>query len=133
MQSAYPNLFRRYLGAVIDSMAVILIVVLIGKTDVFQGKGELGAIVFVLVALSYEPILTTFLCTAGQAVMRFRVRDAETRGRVPITRLYLRVIVKGLLGVISFLTLPARRDRRAIHDLAANTLVIEASDTKTSN
>jgi uncharacterized RDD family membrane protein YckC len=35
--------------------------------------------------------------------------------------------VKYLLGVISFLTMPTRSDRRAIHDLAAETIVVEAS------
>jgi uncharacterized RDD family membrane protein YckC len=40
------------------------------------------------------------------------------------------VVVKALLGIISFLTLPARQDRRAIHDLAARTLVVEASNAK---
>jgi hypothetical protein len=65
----------------------------------------------------------------------YSVDDGEgwyrmTGARVPIWRLHMRVVVKSVLGIISFLTLPARRDRRAIHDLAANTLVVEASATK---
>lgn len=128
--SAYPNLLRRYLGAGIDGIAIVLLVVLVGQLPFYSGGSEMGMLVFLLVLANYEPVLTTFLCTAGQAAMRFRVRDAVTGGRAPIGRLYIRVVVKAFLGVVSFLTLPARRDRRAIHDLAANTLVVEASSAK---
>jgi uncharacterized RDD family membrane protein YckC len=71
--------------------------------------------------------MTVFLCTLGQAVMRFRVRKADDLSRVSLVQVYIRIVVKYLLGVISFLTMPARRDRRAIHDLAGGTIVIEAS------
>jgi uncharacterized RDD family membrane protein YckC len=128
--SAYPNLLRRYLAAVIDLIAVILIVVAMGKLGLFEGRNDLGALVFLLVLVNYEPILTKFLCTAGQAAMSFRVRDVANGGRAPIWRLYIRVVVKAVLGIVSFLTLPVRRDRRAIHDLVANTLVVEASSAK---
>lgn len=124
----YPTLVRRYLGAMIDGIVVILLAVAIGQLP-FVPRGEEGSgiVVFMLVLLNYEPLLTAFRCTAGQAVMRFRVRDAATREQAPLWRLYLRVVIKALLGIVSFLTLPARRDRRAIHDLAARTLVVEAS------
>jgi uncharacterized RDD family membrane protein YckC len=127
----YPNLLRRYLAALIDAVIIILLVVFIGRLLLYAGGNQsLGVLVFFLVVLAYEPLLTAFLCTAGQAVMRFRVRDIQTGGRVPLWRVYIRVVVKTFLGLISFLTLPARRDRRAIHDLAARTLVVEASETK---
>jgi len=38
--------------------------------------------------------------------------------------------VKYLLGIISMLTIPARADRRAIHDFATDTIVIEAANDK---
>jgi len=129
--SRYPNLLRRYLGAMIDGILIILLVVLIGQLPFYpSGNEATGVLVFLLVLANYEPILVTFVCTAGQAIMRFRVRDFATGGRVPIWRLYVRVVVKTFLGIISFLTLPARHDRRAIHDLAAKTLVVEASEAK---
>jgi uncharacterized RDD family membrane protein YckC len=129
--SRYPNLLRRYLAAVIDGVAIIVLVVLVGQLPFYSGGNEyIGILVFLLVLANYEPILTAFLCTAGQAVMRFRVRDVATQARVPIWRLYIRVVVKALLGMVSFLTLPARADRRAIHDFAAKTLVVEASEPR---
>jgi uncharacterized RDD family membrane protein YckC len=116
---------------VVDGIVIILIVVLIGQLPFLSRDTHgFGEILLLLVFLNYEPVLTRFLCTAGQAVMRFRVREIDSGNPPPIWRLYVRVIVKATLGLISFLTLPARADRRAIHDLAANTLVVEASDVK---
>jgi uncharacterized RDD family membrane protein YckC len=130
-RSVYPNLLRRYLGAVVDGILIILLVVLIGQLPFYSSGNEgAGILIFLLVLLNYEPILTTLVCTPGQAAMRFRVRDVQTGARAPISRLYVRVVVKALLGIISLLTMPARSDRRAIHDLAANTLVVEASSAR---
>jgi uncharacterized RDD family membrane protein YckC len=129
--SKYPNLLRRYLAAVIDGVIVILLVVSIAQLPIYsEGDAAIGFFVLVLVLAIYEPMLTTFFCTPGQAVMRFRVRDLKTLERMPLWRVYVRVVVKGLLGIVSFLTLPARVDRRAIHDLAASTLVVESSDAR---
>jgi uncharacterized RDD family membrane protein YckC len=109
------------------TIVVVLVVVSIGQLPFLSRDSHgFGEILFALVFLNYEPVLTRFLCTAGQAVMRFRVREMTSGSPPPIWRLYIRVVVKASLGLISFLTLPARADRRAIHDLAANTLVVEA-------
>ena len=127
----YPNLLRRYLAALIDGVIVILLIVLMGRLASYLGRDQGFALFLAAIAVAlYEPFLTAFLFTVGQGVMRFRVRDLETGARVPLGRVYLRVVVKAVLGIVSFLTLPARRDRRAIHDLAAGTLVLEASDAK---
>src|SRR4051812_8078194 len=100
----YPNLLRRYLAALIDAIVIILLVVFIGRLLAYAGSHQgLGVLVFLLVLLAYEPLLTAFLCTVGQALMRFRVRDLQTGGRVPLWRVYIRVVVKTFLGIISFL------------------------------
>jgi uncharacterized RDD family membrane protein YckC len=77
--------------------------------------------------IAYEPLATAFGCTLGQALMRFRVRTVEGLKRIGVTQAYGRFLVKYLLGIISFVTMPARSDRRAIHDLASETIVIEAT------
>jgi hypothetical protein len=80
--SAYPNLLRRYLGAVIDGVVIILLVVLVGQLPLYSsGNQNMGALIFILVLANYEPILTAFACTAGQATMRFGVRDVRTGAR----------------------------------------------------
>jgi uncharacterized RDD family membrane protein YckC len=74
----------------------------------------------------HEPLLTTYACRLGQAVMRIRVRTAGNLTRIGLDQAFGRLIVKYLLGIISLLTVPARRDRRAIRDLSSGTIVIEA-------
>ena len=44
--------------------------------------------------------------------------------------LAVRLVVKDLLGVISFFLLPRQKQRRALHDLASGTIMLEASDAK---
>ena len=46
---------------------------------------------------------------------------------ISLLQAYVRLLVKYCLGVISVLTIPARQDRRAIHDFATETVVIEAA------
>src|SRR5689334_18062128 len=122
----YPNLLRRYLASLIDLLAVFFVVYLYSRTPLYQRGGDTGAVVFFVVLLSYEPLLTVFLCTLGQVIMRFRIRRAEDLTKISLGQAYVRLVVKYALGIVSFLTMPARRDRRAVHDLAAGTVVLEA-------
>ena len=121
----YPGVLRRYLAALLD-LAVIWACVL-GLTRIpavansSWGMPAAAAAVIVL----YEPLFTSFLCTLGQALMRFRVVDNGNMNRVPLVRVYTRVIVKYVLGFISALTIPARADRRAIHDLTVDSIVVD--------
>jgi uncharacterized RDD family membrane protein YckC len=124
---SYPNALRRYVATVIDAVIVWLIVFfsvrLAGETDL----DVVAAVVGIGAVVAYEPLCTVYGCTLGQVLMRFRVRTSQGLKRINIGQAYGRFAVKYLLGVISFLTMPARSDRRAIHDLASETIVIEAA------
>lgn len=74
----------------------------------------------------YEPLLTRYLCTPGQLLMRIRVRTEPGIERVPVLLTFVRSVVKYLLGIISFAFMPAHREKRALHDLAAGTIVVDA-------
>ena len=125
----YPNLLRRYLASIIDMLTVSLFIYLYVKSPLYS-PGGVGVLVALILLLSFEPLMTVFLCTPGQALMRFRVRHAESFTRISLGSAYLRVLTKYALGMITFFTLPLRRDRRAIHDLAAESIVVEASAAK---
>jgi uncharacterized RDD family membrane protein YckC len=85
------------------------------------------AAVIAPVVLIYEPMLKAIRCTIGQWVFRLRVRTFDGGERISSPQAYGRLFVKYLLGAISILTSPARPDRRAIHDFATETIVIEAA------
>ena len=123
----YPNLLRRYLASLLDMLAVLFLVYLYSRSPWYEPGSNAGGIVFIVALLSYEPLATSFYCTLGQAVMRFRVRNMADSGRINPPQAYVRLLVKYALGILSFLTMPVRPDRRAIHDLAAGSIVVEAS------
>lgn len=78
---------------------------------------------FVLVG--YEPLFTSLGATVGQRAMGYRVRRQTDQSRpIAIPAAYLRFVVKILLGVISFFTMSFSRQQRAIHDMAAGSVVI---------
>jgi len=122
----YPNVLRRYLATVLDFFAWWCLIYAMSRVPSITEHGTLAYSIFGLSFLFYEPMLTTYACTFGQAIMRIRVRSKEGLKRVRLDQAFGRMIVKYLLGIVSFLTVPARADRRAIHDLAADTIVIEA-------
>lgn len=122
----YPNLLRRYLATLLDMFALWCIVYGVSRFAIFTEGGAVGYWTLGLSLLLYEPLLTAYACTAGQALMRIRVRTTDGLRRIGPAQAFFRMFVKYLLGMISFLTVPARKDRRAIHDLAADSIVVDA-------
>jgi uncharacterized RDD family membrane protein YckC len=123
----YPSLFRRYLATLFDLLVIWFGVFLIIQIPALSGSSQKIGIVVAVFVLTYEPLLTTYLCTAGQWLFRFRVRTFDGHKRISVGHAYGRLIIKYLLGAISMLTIPSRPDRRAIHDFSTETIVIEAS------
>jgi uncharacterized RDD family membrane protein YckC len=122
----YPSALRRYVATLVDAAALWLGIFLIARLQAATGSNALAYGLGGALILLYEPLLTTFASTLGQTVMRFRVRAFEGLSRISIGQAYGRFATKYVLGMISFLTMPARADRRAIHDLVAETIVVEA-------
>ncbi len=126
----YPSVFRRYLSTLLDLLLLWCWVYAVTRVPAVVETNWIAAALILPVLLAYEPVFTAFRCTVGQWVFRIRVRTFEGRNRISIPQAYGRLFVKYLLGAISILTIPARRDRRAIHDFTTKTIVIEAADDK---
>lgn len=124
----FPNLLRRYLASLIDVIAVLALVGLIGQLPAAGSENISGIVIFLLVIVLYEPLLTAFACTIGQLAMRIRVRSCKDQARIGFPRAVVRTLVKYCLGALSFLSMPAQKQKRAMHDLAAGTLVLNVSD-----
>lgn len=121
---SYPNLLRRYLASVLDLVVIWTAVFAAARVPGLAASPWAMLGIAVLVVLLYEPFATAYFCTIGQALMGIRVRTSTTLERIGLGAAYLRVATKYVLGGISLLTVPARHDRRAMHDLAADTIVI---------
>ena len=134
MVPRYPTIMRRYAATLIDFW---LLLFALGIPSLLQLKEDQAIPIrtgtFVLFLL-YEPILSSRLCTLGQLIAGVRVRrqeDGETK--ISIWRGYVRLMVKVLLGAISFLMIPFSPQRRAIHDFAAQSVVVRAQETAPSS
>jgi hypothetical protein len=131
MNDNYPSVFRRYFAAVVDMIVAFSIAVFIGKY--LSPTGEIthtNVWAIILAFFLYEPVLTITYATVGQLIFRFRVRRLDKKNKISIFQALPRFIIKYLLGWLSLMTVPARADRRAMHDLATNTIAVNAGNTK---
>jgi uncharacterized RDD family membrane protein YckC len=124
---SYPNAFRRYVATVVDAVVGWGLLFSFVRLGAATGLDSVAVALGIGAVALYEPLSTVYGCTLGQMLMRFRVRTVDGLNRIGIVQAYGRFVLKYLLGIVSFLTMPARSDRRAIHDLASETIVIEAA------
>lgn len=122
-----PTIPRRYAATVIDGLLVLAVFVVL---TMVLPDGEISRVLRILGALAmlflYDPIGTGRYFTLGQWITGVRVRDFKTGQPIGVPRAWGRVLVKGLLGIISFVMIPFTFGRRAIHDLATGSIAILA-------
>ena len=74
----------------------------------------------------YEPVCTSLGGTLGNYMKGIRVRQHKSSTKkINIFQALLRYVLKTTLGWISFLTMHTNKERRAIHDLAAGSVMIK--------
>ena len=122
-----PLIKTRYFSSLIDVIFILLIS--LGISSLFESLGDvpdyLRLIMFIVVVILYEPILISTACTVGQLITNIRVRKLhDPVRRILIFNAILRIIVKALLGWLSFLTVTFNDNRRAIHDYLSGSIVI---------
>lgn len=133
----YPGTFRRSLATLIDLIVLVTAVSYLIRYPLFPDLPWSNAALISFIVLAYEPLLSTCLCTLGQALMGTRIRRAEGFTRISPGMAYHRFALKyvasifGTFGAVSSHGL-ARigvwpdGDHRAIHDLSAGTVVVSA-------
>ena len=124
----YPELTRRYMSSLIDSLLVLTGAIAIAGVLQDERVTLVRVPLILLVVLSYEPVLTSKRCTAGQYAMGIRVRRHENpTEKIDLASAYLRYVVKLVLGFYSFFAMGFNPQKRAAHDLAAGSVVVNAS------
>jgi len=123
----YPLLLKRYQSVFIDflffCLLLIVAMVIVGESPFRQAVMFCMGIFFTLV---YEPMMTTYGATVGQYVIGIRVRNSRNPSkRINIFQAYIRIIVKLMLGWLSFVTIHFNAQHRAIHDLAGSSVMIK--------
>ena len=132
MEANYPELKTRVQSTFIDGIFMIGLMFLAGtileKINPSQEEedGLVRAIIFVSIWAIYEPLATTMGCTLGNYLMKIRVKKhQDTAKKINLLQAFVRFILKFFLGWISFLTIHSNKERRAIHDFAAASVMIE--------
>jgi uncharacterized RDD family membrane protein YckC len=126
MDCEYPSLLRRYLAALVDAIVAFCTAALIGKflSVIYPTAGDSLLWVFFGTFLVYEPLFTTYAATLGQYLFRYRVKQLDGAKRIKLWQAVPRYVSKVVLGIVSLLTIPKSRHRRAIHDLLTRTVVV---------
>lgn len=129
----YPTLIKRIQSIFIDLLLIVLAMFLIARLlDRSEDVPDwIRAVLFIALYGVYEPLCTAFGATAGNYLMNLRVRrhDNEMK-KINILQAYVRFFLKILLGWLSFITLHMTKQKRAIHDLAAGSVMIELPDKR---
>ena len=77
-----------------------------------------------VVLVLYEPILVSRMGgTLGHYFTNLRVVDDRSGGNIGFARACARVVIKGVLGLYSFVILAATRRNQAVHDLLTRSTV----------
>ena len=127
-QVEYPLLGDRVQSTFIDSiLLVILMFIFASVLDRYENVPDWVRIaLFIGLWAVYEPVCTSLGCTVGNLIKGIRVRqhDGVTK-RINIFQALLRYVLKIALGWVSFLTIHSNKERRAIHDLMAGSVMIK--------
>lgn len=131
----YPSLVVRYQAMFADVMVIIGLMLFAGYVLKYLDHPPdwLRMALFFGIVGVYEPLCISFGATVGHLIMKTRVRQyGEETKRINIFMALIRYVFKLLLGVISFLTLSSNEQRRAIHDMASGSVVVNLSYLKKS-
>jgi uncharacterized RDD family membrane protein YckC len=124
---AYASFTARARALVIDTIVTgswIAVVIVAGSiaSDV-PGSGRIMIIAVIAIVLLYEPVLVSRRgATVGHRRVRLQVVTAS--GDFPgFFRAFARYLIKGLLGLPTFITMMLTRRHQALHDILTATTV----------
>ncbi len=120
----YPSLVRRILAITIDGFLILACV--IGISQLLQEDATIRVALLMGMYFIYEPLLTSRACTLGQRMLGIRIRRMSDHERISVPKAFLRVFIKGLLGIYIIFTMPFSHGRRGLHDIVSGSVVIFA-------
>jgi uncharacterized RDD family membrane protein YckC len=123
----YARFSRRLRAMLIDWILALIVLygALLLATAASNDNFSRGLGILVVVALLlYEPILVSRMgSTLGHYFTNLRVVDDRDGGNIGFARACARSLIKGVLGLYSFVVLAATRRNQALHDLLTRSTV----------
>jgi uncharacterized RDD family membrane protein YckC len=123
----YARFSRRLRGMLLDW--IITVTVMFGAVLLATMAGNDGfsrplGVAVVIALLLYEPVLVSFTGgTVGHYFTNLRVVDERDGGNISFPKACARFVIKGVLGLYSFVILAATRRNQAVHDLLTRSTV----------
>jgi uncharacterized RDD family membrane protein YckC len=126
-----PALYQRYFATLIDYVFVFSCAYFISiYTPLFNGDSAASFLPIIAVLFIYDALFTSKLCTVGQLIFKFRVRNYNGLERIGFLLALKRTVIKLVLGAYSLVAILFNRERRAVHDLITATIAVSPKDTK---
>lgn len=128
MQPKYPELSERIQSSFIDGLFSIALIFACsaGLEKAGEVADEVRIGLFVLIFIAYEPVCTSLGCTLGNYIKGIRVRNVSNPShKINFLQALIRYVVKIFMGWLSFITIHFNPQKRAMHDLAAGSLMIK--------
>ena len=128
MENEYPSLSDRFQSILIDQVFIVILMFLSASIlDKFSDAPDwIRVALFFGIWGIYEPVCMTLGCTIGNFIKGIRVKKFATpTKKINIFQAYARYITKLFLGIFSFITVTGNKERRAIHDMLASTVMIK--------
>nr|WP_239000315.1 RDD family protein [Hyunsoonleella ulvae] len=124
----YASIPDRIKAAIIDSIILIVIMYFISELfTLFDSVPNYVKIVIsVIIFLLYDPLMTSFYGgTVGHTISKITVRkDGNLNSNISFPIALIRFLLKASLGWISLLTISGDKKKKAIHDNAANSVIV---------
>lgn len=127
MEPTFPSLAERMQSVFADMVFVILMMFAAAALlDKMQNPPDwIRIALFFGIWVLFEPLCISQGCAPGQFIIGLRVRSAANRDkRIIFPMAIIRYVVKMIPGWLAFLTISSNAERRAIHDLAAGSMMI---------
>lgn len=127
IEAKHPQLVTRIKAVFADTFVVILLMMLATQLlSSYEITSKNSRIISMIIIISHEPILVSFIGgSIGHYLVRIRVKNqGNLRNNVSLSFAILRFLIKIFLDWISLLTVTNDKKKRAIHDIASNSVVI---------
>jgi uncharacterized RDD family membrane protein YckC len=124
---AYGRFSRRLQAVLIDSIIfLVLMAASLLAATVLQSDsvGRMVGFTFLAITLLYEPLLVPLTGgTIGHYLCNLRVVDDRTNANIGFFKAIVRVTIKSVLGIYSFITMGTTLRHQALHDVLTRSTV----------
>ncbi|MBK8806213.1 MAG: signal peptidase I [Bacteroidales bacterium] len=130
-----PSVSKRFLSTFLDFLFIIYITYNVKKyTSIDIDDRTVTIILWIVIWIVYEGLLTRYWCTLGQYFTKLRIsKNDSTNSKLSLIDSFKRIILKLSTGLFSFIALLLKPNSVSIHDKIAKSIVLEPNkeDIKT--